>query len=42
VIFAEAGGRFTQFDGSPVVPWSTALAGNPRLHDAAARVLRSG
>ena len=39
VIFAEAGGRFTQFDGTPVVPWSTALAGNPRLHSAARDVL---
>jgi len=41
VIFGEAGGRFTQFDGSPVVPWSTSLAGNPVLHAAAARVLAS-
>ena len=39
VIFAEAGGRFTRFDGSQVVPWSTALAANPPLHEAARRVL---
>ena len=42
VILAEAGGRFTRFDGSPVAPWTTALAANPRLHAAAARVLHSG
>lgn len=39
VILAEAGGRFTQFDGSPVTPWTTALAANPALHRAAAEVL---
>jgi histidinol-phosphatase len=39
VIFAEVGGWFTQFDGAPVIPWSTVLAANPRLHAAAARVL---
>lgn len=39
VIFGEAGGRFTQFDGSRVVPWSTSLAANPVLGDAARRVL---
>jgi histidinol phosphatase-like enzyme (inositol monophosphatase family) len=40
VILAEAGGRFTQFDGSPVGTWTPALAGNPRLHEAAGLVLR--
>ena len=39
VIFSEAGGRFTQFDGTPVVPWSTSLAANPVLSGAARRVL---
>ncbi|HEV7589804.1 MAG TPA: inositol monophosphatase family protein [Longimicrobium sp.] len=39
VLLTEAGGRFTQFDGTPVIPWSTALAGNPRLHADAVRVL---
>lgn len=39
VLLAEAGGRFTQFDNTPVIPWSTALAGNPRLHAEAMRVL---
>jgi histidinol-phosphatase len=41
VILGEAGGRFTQFDGSPVGAWTQALATNGRLHDAAARVLRA-
>lgn len=39
VILSEAGGRFTRFDGLPVEAWSTALATNGLLHDAAARVL---
>ncbi|MDB4949991.1 MAG: Histidinol-phosphatase [Gemmatimonadetes bacterium] len=39
VILRESGGRFTQFDGSPVGAWTQALATNGRLHDAAARVL---
>ncbi|HWK88460.1 MAG TPA: inositol monophosphatase family protein, partial [Longimicrobium sp.] len=39
VIFPEAGGRFTRFDGAPVRAGSTALASNPRLHAAAARLL---
>ena len=41
VLLAESGGRFTQFDGTPVIPWSTALAANPRLHAAAVSVLGS-
>ncbi|HYW09891.1 MAG TPA: inositol monophosphatase family protein [Longimicrobium sp.] len=40
VIISEAGGRFTQFDGSSVGAWTTALATNTRLHDATAAVLR--
>ncbi|MBD0319209.1 MAG: histidinol phosphate phosphatase [Gemmatimonadetes bacterium] len=40
VIISEAGGRFTQFDGSPVGAWTSALAANTRLHDTAAAVLR--
>lgn len=39
LIFTEAGGAYTQIDGSPVVPWSSAVASNGRLHDAARRVL---
>ncbi|HET6763748.1 MAG TPA: inositol monophosphatase family protein [Longimicrobiaceae bacterium] len=39
VILSEAGGRFTQFGGGPVGAWTTALATNGHLHDAAARVL---
>lgn len=39
VVFAEAGGAYSQFDGSPVVPWSTALASNGLLHAPALRVL---
>jgi fructose-1,6-bisphosphatase/inositol monophosphatase family enzyme len=42
VIMSEAGGRFTQFDGSPVGAWTPALATNTRLHEAAAAVLRGG
>jgi histidinol-phosphatase len=40
VILAEAGGRYTQFGGAPVGPWTTALASNGRLHEAARQVLR--
>lgn len=40
VIIPEAGGRFAQFDGSPVGVWTTAMAGNERLHEAAALILR--
>jgi histidinol-phosphatase len=39
VIIPEAGGRFAQFDGSPVGPWTSALATNGLLHDAVARLL---
>lgn len=38
-ILAEAGGRLTTFDGAPLSPWSTQLASNGLLHDAAARCL---
>lgn len=40
VILPEAGGRFTQFDGSPVGAWTPALATNGRLHEAASALLR--
>lgn len=40
VLLTEAGGRYTRFDGAPVAPWTTALASNGRLHDAAAALLR--
>ncbi len=42
VILPEAGGRFTQIDGSPVAPHTTALATNGRLHAAVMDVLRGG
>lgn len=42
VILSEAGGRFSQFDGSPVEAWTTTLATNGRLHAPAAAVLRGG
>lgn len=38
-IFEEAGGRLTTFDGAPLSPWSTVLASNGRLHEAARKVL---
>lgn len=41
-ILAEAGGRFTALDGSPVAPWTTALATNGRLHAAAAGCWAAG
>ncbi len=34
-IIAEAGGRFTTIGGAPAAAWSTALASNGRVHDAA-------
>jgi histidinol-phosphatase len=34
-IIAEAGGRFTTLGGQPVRAWSSALATNDRLHEAA-------
>jgi histidinol-phosphatase len=39
VIMAEAGARFTRFDGTAVRSGSTAIASNALLHDAACRVL---
>lgn len=42
VIIPEAGGRLTQFDGTAVVPMSTVLASNARLHDAARAILLEG
>jgi histidinol-phosphatase len=39
VILPEAGGHFTQFDGSPIRPHASALATNGRLHAPAAGVL---
>jgi histidinol phosphatase-like enzyme (inositol monophosphatase family) len=41
VILSEAGGRFTQFDGSPVGTWTPALATNGHLHEAASLCLRA-
>ena len=42
VIIPEAGARLTQFDGTPVRPMTTALAGNTALHDAARAILLGG
>jgi histidinol-phosphatase len=39
VILSEAGGVYSQFDGSPVAAWSTAVAANPALHGAVGRVM---
>lgn len=39
VLLSEAGGRYTQFDGTPVGTWTPALATNGRLHAAAASIL---
>lgn len=36
-IIREAGGSFTTLGGKPVRSWSTALASNGRVHDAASR-----
>jgi fructose-1,6-bisphosphatase/inositol monophosphatase family enzyme len=35
VILSEAGGRMTQIDGAPVAPWTSVLATNAALYDAA-------
>lgn len=40
VIIPEAGGRITQFDGSPMLPNRSALASNGELHRAARRILQ--
>ncbi|HSU14552.1 inositol monophosphatase family protein [Longimicrobium sp.] len=42
VILAEAGGRISRFDGQPIAPMTSVLAGNPHLHEAAARMLLAG
>jgi len=39
VLFEEAGGRFTDFEGHPTIYSGTALASNGRVHDAALAVL---
>lgn len=39
VIIPEAGGRLSQFDGSPVGTMTTAIAANASLHDAARALL---
>ena len=41
-IIEEAGGRFTSISGEPVGSWTTALASNGVLHDAAASHWRIG
>jgi histidinol-phosphatase len=40
VLFAEAGGRLTDFDGRPTIYSGTALASNGRLHAEALALLR--
>jgi histidinol-phosphatase len=39
VLFEEAGGRFTDFSGSPTIYSGTAVASNGRLHDEALALL---
>lgn len=39
VILTEAGARYTRIDGTPVTSGGNVLTANPRLHEAAARVL---
>ncbi len=39
-ILEESGGRLTTFEGGPLSPWSSAVAGNGVLHGAARGVLR--
>jgi histidinol-phosphatase len=39
VLFEEAGGRFSDFDGRPTIYSGTALASNGRLHDEALALL---
>jgi histidinol-phosphatase len=39
VLFEEAGGRLTDFDGRPTIYSGTVLASNARLHDAALALL---
>lgn len=39
VLLTEAGGRITQFDGTPIAPMTSVLAGNPGLHQAARDVV---
>ncbi|MBI3029296.1 MAG: histidinol phosphate phosphatase [Candidatus Rokubacteria bacterium] len=41
VLVEEAGGRFTDFAGTPSIYSGTALASNGRLHDAALSLIRS-
>lgn len=40
VILAEAGGRLTQIDGSPLGDWTSAVGSNGLLHDEVMAVLR--
>ena len=40
LLVEEAGGRFTDWDGTPTIYTGTALATNGRLHDAALALLR--
>jgi histidinol-phosphatase len=42
VLFAEAGGRFTDLDGTPTIYSGTALASNGRVHAEALALLRAG
>lgn len=41
VLFAEAGGRLTDFEGRPTIYSGTVVASNGRLHDAALALLAS-
>ncbi len=42
LLLAEAGGRISQFDGSPVAPWTSVLAANERLHERARALVSTG
>jgi histidinol-phosphatase len=39
VLLTEAGGRISQFDGTPVAPWTSVVASNARLYERARAVL---
>jgi histidinol-phosphatase len=41
-LIEEAGGRFTDWDGTPTTKRSDVVASNGKVHDAALRVLRGG
>jgi histidinol-phosphatase len=40
VIVEEAGGRFTDWEGTPTINSSDVIASNGRLHEQALRIMR--